>query len=274
MSRHWMPLYVADYLADTRRLSTLEHGAYMLLIMDYWRNGGLPDDDRKLARIVGLSEQDWSEIRDNIAELFQAGWKHKRIDAELSAANDKAEKAQAAASKRWKSKSDADAMPTHSERICSDDADGMPSQSQSYNTHTQAREPSDGQRYADAVRGVYDLARQSCPDLSPLVAWRKAGWPVEIVCEVIRAKLAANPTKNFTLRYFENAVADAVARANAPVPIGSANQRAGPSAPREKPMSPSAVILQNARQKASHERYNLESQPVVIDAAPLAIGPR
>lgn len=135
-------------------------------------------------------------------------------------------------------------------------------------------EPSDGQRYADAVRRVYDLARQACPDLSALVRWRKAGWPVEIVCEVIRAKLAANPTKNFTLTYFENAVADAVARANAPVPIGSANQRAGPSAPREKPISAAAAILQKARQKASHERYNPESQPVVIDATPLAIGPR
>jgi DNA modification methylase len=74
MSAPWMPLYVADYLADTRRLSTLEHGAYMLLIMDYWRNGNLPEDDVTLARIAGLNERDWLLIRGNIEKLFLPGW--------------------------------------------------------------------------------------------------------------------------------------------------------------------------------------------------------
>ena len=92
MTTPWMPLYVADYLADTRRLSTVEHGAYMLLIMEYWRIGGLPSDDRKLARIVGLSEGEWAEIRGNIADLFQDGWKHKRIETELEKAKAKNER--------------------------------------------------------------------------------------------------------------------------------------------------------------------------------------
>lgn len=71
MSPPWMPLYVADYLADTRRLSTLEHGAYMLLIMDYWRHGGLPDDDIKLARIAGLTEADWLRFKPTIMRFFE-----------------------------------------------------------------------------------------------------------------------------------------------------------------------------------------------------------
>lgn len=87
MSRAWMPLYVADYIADTRRLSLAEHGAYMLLIMEYWRNGGLPNDDKKLARIIGITTEEWLEIRDNIADFFDDEWKHNRIEKELSEAN-------------------------------------------------------------------------------------------------------------------------------------------------------------------------------------------
>lgn len=83
MSRAWMPLYVADYLADTGHLTTAEHGAYLLLIMHYWSNGGLPDDERKLARIARMTPDEWAEARDTVAELFQDGWKHKRIEKEL-----------------------------------------------------------------------------------------------------------------------------------------------------------------------------------------------
>ena len=275
MSRPWMPLYVADYLADTRRLSTLEHGAYMLLIMDYWRNGGLPNDNRKLARIVGMSEAEWLDIRENLAELFQDGWRHKRIDEELAKSEAKTERRAEAGrrgglAKAANNSSNATILPEQKDS----NALASSSQSQPDKTHSLAREPSDGQRYANAVRDVYAIAGQACPDLSPLVAWRKAGWPVEIVCEVIRAKLAANPSKNFTLRYFENAVADAVARSNAPVPIGSANQRAGPSAPREKPMGAAAAILQRDREKSRNERHYAETQPVVIDALPIASGAR
>lgn len=80
----WMPFYVADYLADTGHLSTLEHGAYMLLIMHYWQHKGLPPDELKLARISRLSEEEWSAVRGTMVALFDEGWTHKRIDAEIA----------------------------------------------------------------------------------------------------------------------------------------------------------------------------------------------
>lgn len=142
------------------------------------------------------------------------------------------------------------------------------------NTHT-AREPSEAENYGSKIRDTFTIARVACPDLNPSIAWRKAGWPVEIVCETIRAKLEAIGTQRVrSLNYFENAIADAVARSNAPVPIGSANQRAGPSAPREKPMGAAAAILQRDREKSRNERHYAETQPVVIDALPIASGAR
>jgi uncharacterized protein YdaU (DUF1376 family) len=88
-----MPFYVAEYLADTGHLTRDEHGAYMLLIMHYWQNGGLPDDPRKLAQITrSASVEDWSSIASTISACFKPGWRHKRIDAELAKAQNKHEK--------------------------------------------------------------------------------------------------------------------------------------------------------------------------------------
>ena len=56
MSRPWMPLYIADYLADTAHLRAPESGAYLHLIMHYWRRGSLPDNDRQLATIAKMTD--------------------------------------------------------------------------------------------------------------------------------------------------------------------------------------------------------------------------
>lgn len=89
----FMPLYVADYMADAAHLSTLEHGAYMLLIMTYWQRGSaLPDDDKMLARIARLDARNWARVRPAICNFFTTGdnkWTHSRIERELSRVRDK-----------------------------------------------------------------------------------------------------------------------------------------------------------------------------------------
>lgn len=86
MKRPWMPLYVADYRADTAHLSTMQHGAYLLLIMHYWQTGGLPDDDEQLARIACCAQVEWKRLRPVIVKFFADGWKHSRIEQELAKA--------------------------------------------------------------------------------------------------------------------------------------------------------------------------------------------
>jgi uncharacterized protein YdaU (DUF1376 family) len=79
--RPYMPLYVADYLADTPHLRAAEHGAYMLLMMHYWRAGRLPNDERQLQRIARMTAREWANSKDVIAGFFDAEWRHKRIES-------------------------------------------------------------------------------------------------------------------------------------------------------------------------------------------------
>lgn len=104
----WMPLFIGAYLADTQRLSTEQHGAYLLLIMDYWMNGAPPDDDEELAQITKLSLAAWKKTKAKITKFFnltEGRWYHKRIEKELEAAKQNkskaVEKAKAAAAARW-----------------------------------------------------------------------------------------------------------------------------------------------------------------------------
>ncbi|MDX0249774.1 DUF1376 domain-containing protein [Sinorhizobium meliloti] len=118
-NRAWMPLHIGDYLSDTGHLTATEHGAYLLLIMHYWQNGSLPENERLISRIARLTPEQWEESRDVLAMLFGTGWTHKRIDAELAKADEIIEKRRAAADARYKKgNSNAHAMQVHSK--CSD----------------------------------------------------------------------------------------------------------------------------------------------------------
>lgn len=79
----WMPLYIGDYLADTGHLTTTQHGAYLLLLMHYWRKKELPDDDKQLAAIAKLPLRIWLDSKETIQAFFHDGWKSKRIEEEL-----------------------------------------------------------------------------------------------------------------------------------------------------------------------------------------------
>ena len=88
----WMPLYIGEYLADTMRLTTVQHGAYMLLLMQYWKSGPLPDDEAELAGITKMEPRAWAKISASLRRFFTIGedglLHQKRADAERQKAAD------------------------------------------------------------------------------------------------------------------------------------------------------------------------------------------
>ena len=80
----WMPFYVADYIADTPYLTTEQHGAYLLLILAYWRSGPPPDDDGILAATVKMDAKGWRKTRPVLERFFTVAggvWTHRKIDS-------------------------------------------------------------------------------------------------------------------------------------------------------------------------------------------------
>lgn len=68
----WMPLVVGDYLRKTMRLTTEQHGAYLLLLMACWAEGGaIPADEEGLAATVRLPLDRWQRMAPTILSFFE-----------------------------------------------------------------------------------------------------------------------------------------------------------------------------------------------------------
>lgn len=209
----WMPLYIADYLADTTRLNTEQHGAYMLMIMDYWRNGPLPDNDDTLANITRLSLSAWKKHKPVLRQLFTIAdgqWQHKRINEELETAKSNAEKyanrAKKAAEKRWSSNtsSNATSIPeAKHEDMLADATSPSPSSTVITTISENITVPSVTPAAAAciAIREVYDLYHKAPTDISPsnptLAALIEAGATVDEFRDSAMVAMNYNPPKGF-----------------------------------------------------------------------------
>ncbi|HGG6071307.1 TPA: YdaU family protein [Salmonella enterica subsp. diarizonae serovar 53:z10:z35] len=94
----YMQLYIADYLADTMHLSTEEHGAYLLLMFNYWQTGRAIPKNR-LAKIARVSNERWGAVEESLREFFidnGTEWVHKRIEDDLASVRETLAKRSAA----------------------------------------------------------------------------------------------------------------------------------------------------------------------------------
>lgn len=85
-----MPLWIADYLADTMHLTARQHGEYMLLLMYSWKqNKSLPADDRSLRQIARATDEEWQEDKSVVMAFFDRsddGFRQDRLERERAKA--------------------------------------------------------------------------------------------------------------------------------------------------------------------------------------------
>jgi uncharacterized protein YdaU (DUF1376 family) len=113
-------IWTDAYLADTTDLTTLEHGAYFLLLIAMWRAGGyLPDDDVKLARYTRLGPKQWTSMRAVLSEFLtieNGTVTQGRLLDELEKARSRSKKASESARAKYRKTNkvtDANAKPIH-----------------------------------------------------------------------------------------------------------------------------------------------------------------
>lgn len=114
-----LPLWTDAYLGDTTHLSTLEHGAYLLLLMTAWRSKtcSLPDNDGLLAKYTRLTPAQWRRIRPILEPFFSKENGHliqRRLRDELDAVRQKSKRQSTNSKARWlknKETSDATGIP-------------------------------------------------------------------------------------------------------------------------------------------------------------------
>ena len=87
---NFMPLWIADYLADTMHLTARQHGQYLLLLMFSWKQDRpLPKVDASLRAIARASESEWEEDKHTVLAFFtegQDGYRQKRLEEERAKA--------------------------------------------------------------------------------------------------------------------------------------------------------------------------------------------
>jgi uncharacterized protein YdaU (DUF1376 family) len=114
----WMPFYVGDYLSATGRLTTEQHGAYLLILLDYWKNGPPPADDAVLAALARMAPAAWRKAKPALMGFFEVRdglLIQKRVEqerAKTSTINQERSKAgKAGAAKRWQTNKQMNGKP-------------------------------------------------------------------------------------------------------------------------------------------------------------------
>ena len=97
-----MPWFPRDFIASTRAMRLAERGAYRELLDYQWEMGSLPDDHERLARLLGITADEFADIWPGIEDKFlTSGGKmfNQRLEEHRKKALEQREKKRRAAEK-------------------------------------------------------------------------------------------------------------------------------------------------------------------------------
>jgi uncharacterized protein YdaU (DUF1376 family) len=114
----YMPFFPEPYLVDTATLSLELQGAYFRLLCYMWIKGGkLPDNDKKLAALLGMHQNKWTKLRTDLGEYLlplEGGYlSQKRLQAEYQRVMSRRSKLVENGKKGGRPKSDVNAAENH-----------------------------------------------------------------------------------------------------------------------------------------------------------------
>ncbi|RAI01139.1 hypothetical protein DLJ53_18150 [Acuticoccus sediminis] len=203
-----MPLFTDAYLGDTGHLTTIEHGAYLLLLMTMWRQGGsLTSDDKKLARIARMTPGQWARVRDTIMEFFHdedGEIRQGRLTDTLNAVRQKSKSQSENARAKWR-KNKASAYATAEPSQCQPDASKTKTKSSS--STKRKKEGADAPPFSD----FWERSRETWKTLNAPAggkaeaenAWKKLSnrerWVAFLVLDFYAASIRAQRTATFAL---------------------------------------------------------------------------
>ena len=143
----WLAWWPADYLGATRAMTIAERGAYIDLLNYSWLNGPLPHEPDRLARMIGVTPQEFAAVWPMIRPKFEVtphGLVNNRMERErqIAIANQgkRSDKASKAAGARWGTSDAQSSAPSINSRPASD----APSNARSNGAATSARSVRNG----------------------------------------------------------------------------------------------------------------------------------
>lgn len=158
-----MMLWTDAYLADTGHLTTAQHGAYLLILMAMWRNGGsLPNEEKRLARTARMTVGAWRKIAPEVLNLLTVegdSITQKRLQKERVSALTKIEKKKQAGALGGKAKA------LNNKDVNLADATGLPEQISSDAPETKTKTKTRKERSSEDKSSGADAPRDIRKDL-------------------------------------------------------------------------------------------------------------
>jgi uncharacterized protein YdaU (DUF1376 family) len=253
MAKEIKPYYVdwdpGEALKGTEILEPLEELAYRRIIdLIYATNDALPDDEKRLARMTKTGKS-WKKIRLTLIELDKIqivnGFiRNKKCTSELAAARQRIEQNSRAgkisAEKRKSLKNQETASTDVITDVPTDEHTSVPtSEPTNYQITnlpikedvvvvTRARDHVDVGKQIAAIVG-WDKDPRWFGDYGRVEVWLQQGWdPEQDILPTVRRLMANRKSHPKTMKYFEQAIADAHASRISPAPKGNPHETTSP----------------------------------------------